>query len=84
MGGKILTLCTRAADINLLACLVNRIQDHVIAVDKLPDTLFVPRHYIVQGILFREFGQIALNRFPQPRIPGFRKSGISELVQDIG
>lgn len=84
MGGKVLTLCTGAADIDPLACLVNRIQNHVIAVDKLPDTLFIPRRYIVQGILFREFGQIALNRLPQPRIPGFCKSGISELMQDIG
>lgn len=84
MGGKILTLCTDTADIDPFVCFINRIQDHVIAVDKLPDTLFAPQRYIVQGILFGEFGQIALNRLPQSRISGFRKSGISELMQDIG
>ena len=84
MGGKILTLCTDTADIDPFVCFINRIQDHVIAVDKLPDTLFAPQRYIVQWILFGEFGQIALNRLPQSRISGFRKSGISELMQDIG
>lgn len=80
---QISTACANTANVHIAVDFINRIQNHVISRNILPNSRRTPRLYIIQRILSRKYSQILLYQSAKAVVPPFCQSGIPILLHKV-
>lgn len=80
---QISTACANTANIHAAAVFIDRIQNHIISRNILPNSHRTPWFHIIQRILGRKCSQILLYQSAKAVVPPFCQCGIPILLHNV-